>query len=91
MSHLSIWYATCMDISKYIYTRDNSQVKVKKNILEINFNNFKHIEKNIISITHEKFFKIEIENTFITAKQNNDLYVVNLPLKHGKNLFKILT
>ncbi len=90
LSYLSIWYATCKDISKYIYVRDNSKIKMERNILEINFNNFKDIEKNIISITHKDLFKIETENTFIEAQKNNGLYVVNLPLNEGKNLFKIV-
>jgi len=90
MSYLSIWYATCMDIAKYIYVRENSQLKRNNDILEINFNNFKNMKKNIISITNDHFFEIENGNTFVMAKKNNGLYVVNLPLKHGKNIFKIV-
>jgi len=90
LSKFSIWYATCKEISKYIYVRENSTLLVKNNELIISFKNKKNIDNSIISITHTKKFEI-VNNTkkFMVKKQNGQ-YTVNLPIISGTNIFKIL-
>ena len=79
----SIWYATCHDIAKYFYVRENSKLSIYDNKLEIEFNNHKNYTDTTISIVHDKPFKLND----ISSKQNNNLEVINLEIKNGVNSF----
>ena len=89
LSRLSIWYANCGDIAKYVYVRENSQIRIINDQLIIYFENSKNITDPIISIVNEKFFKIESGNQNFSSVKNNDLYVVNVPISDGENTFII--
>ncbi len=83
----SIWHATCNDIAKYFYIRENSKLSINKDQIEIDFNNHKSYQNTVISIVDDKPFKI---NSTLSTK-NNGLDVINLEIKNGKNIFKIET
>lgn len=87
LSRLSIWYANCRDIAKYIYVRENTQVTVTNNKLIIDFDNNKNINNALITIVNEKSFKLASRNQNFLSIKNNGLYVVNVPIKNGKNTF----
>ena len=85
----SIWYETCQEISKYIYTRDNCTLTVEKDQLIITFHNFKYLKNTVLSITNQKKFILTNNKNIYKANFNNGLYVVNLPVTNGKNTFII--
>jgi hypothetical protein len=89
LKEYSIWYATCREIAEYAYIRDSSKLKVKDGTLTINFDNIKRIDNPIISIVDKKPFEIENDTQCFPSKKQNNLYVVNLPLTNGGNIFKI--
>lgn len=80
LGKLSIWYATCSDIAEYIYIRETSKIDVINNKLTIYFENNKNFMNPMLSLTHEKSFKLIINNDIISSEKNNNLYVVNLSL-----------
>lgn len=89
LKRFSIWYATCKEIAKYIYVRENAKIIVKNNELVINFNNYKNITDTTISIVNKKVFKLENSVQNFSSQKHNGLYVVNLPIINGGNIFKI--
>lgn len=90
LKRFSIWYATCKEISKYIYVRENSKLIVKNDELIIYFKNNKNINNPVISVVNESIFEIGNNNKSFSSKKHNALYVVNLPVVNGKNIFKII-
>jgi hypothetical protein len=90
LSHLSIWYATCEEISKYIYTRENSKLNYKKNKLSINFNNKKNISNTYISIISKTSFRLKQGSDIYKSVKKNGLHTISLKLKDGENIFDIL-
>lgn len=94
LGKLNIWYATCEEIAKYIYIRENSKLTFdkKKKILEINFDNYKNTKDNYISIVHDfAFTLIDPAGKEITSKINNNLHTVTLNISSGSDLFKIIS
>ncbi|RUM62418.1 MAG: hypothetical protein DSZ03_06900, partial [Sulfurimonas sp.] len=89
LSRLSVWYANCEEISKYIYVRENSKMTVVDNQLIIHFDNNKNIADSLISIVNVKAFNLENGNQIFSSIKNNNLYVINLPIIDGKNVFTI--
>ena len=90
LKRFSIWYATCKEISKYIYVRENSKLIVKNDELIIYFKNNKNINNPVISVVNESIFEIGNNNKSFSSKKYNGLYVANLPVVNGKNIFKII-
>lgn len=90
LNTLSIWYANCKDIAKYIWIRENSIVTVRDDQMIIRFENSKNIKNTVLSITNDKPFKLKNENQIFSSMKNNHRYVVNLPIVGGDNLFKIM-
>ncbi len=90
---LSIWYANCKEIANYIYVREHSEIFMDGNILKINFENNKNLKAEIVSVTNDKAFILEKNNHIFTSVKNNGLYVVNVPIVDGDNIFlnKILS
>jgi hypothetical protein len=88
LKRFSIWYATCKEIGKYIHIRENCKIIEKKDELIVNFNNYKNINDPIISIVSENAFKLKINNQCFSSRKHNNLYVVNLPIENGLNIFK---
>jgi len=89
LSKLSIWYATCEKIAKYIYVRDHTTLHQSKRELTLTFDNQKMVEDGIVSITHHAPFSLQNGPTSYHAKVNHKRYVVNLPLQSGENHFHI--
>lgn len=89
LSKLSIWYANCKDIAKYIYIRENTKIKISNDQLEIYFNNKKNIMDSVISVISEKPFILENNNQIYTPIYNNGSSVINIPITGGKNIFNI--
>ncbi len=85
LSKRSIWYATCHDIAKYFYVRENSKISLHDNKIEIEFDNHKNYQDTTISIVHSKPFSID----GILSRKNNSLEVVNLEIKNGKNVLDL--
>lgn len=89
LKKLSIWYANCEDIAKYIYTREHSEVIIEANTLNIIFTNKKNLKDTIISIVNDKVFALKKNNKVYKSIKNNGLYTVNLPIIDGENIFLI--
>ncbi|MCF6244521.1 MAG: hypothetical protein L3J43_05740 [Sulfurovum sp.] len=87
----SIWYATCEEIAKYYYTKEHSKISIKKDKLTISFNNPKHISNTQLSLTSQSAFTLKNTHHTFISKKNNGLYVVNLPIIEGSNLFTFYT
>lgn len=85
----SIWYANCQDIAKYIYVRDNSKVKISNGEMTIDFNNIKDLKNTTLSLCSPKKFKLISFDKITLAQMNNRLYVANVNVVHGKNLFLV--
>lgn len=82
LSHLSIWYASCKNISEYIYIRTNSKLRISNNKLEISFKNQKNVPNPVISIISKQSFTLKQGNDLLVSTKNNGMYVVNVPLKN---------
>ena len=92
LQKLSIWYASCKEIASYIYIQKNTTLAVSEAQINIIFNNNKKIDNSIISITNSKSFtlKKEGDNQSWSSELNNKLYVVNVPIQNGNNVFTYL-
>ena len=90
LNKLSIWYANCRDIAKYIYVRENSQIKIVNDQLIIHFDDNKNMTDALVSIVNKKAFSVKNENYIFSSEKNNHLHVVNLPITNGDNIFKII-
>lgn len=89
LSPLSIWYATCKEISKYIYARENSNLFLKNNRLIINFKNPRNLSGIILTlVSKEKIVLIKNGKKFIPSKIKK-YYVLNLPIDSEKNIFTL--
>jgi hypothetical protein len=90
LKRFSVWYATCREISMYIYVRENSNLMVKDDELIIEFNNDKNIDGAVISIVNDRSFEIKNSDQVFPSEENNGYHVVNVPVNDGKNTFKIV-
>ncbi|WP_345974740.1 hypothetical protein [Sulfurimonas sp. HSL3-7] len=90
LKNLSIWYANCKEIAKYIYIREHSQLIFKNDRLIINFKNTKKISNAVISLINKKAFSLECNDQTFSSAMNNGMHVVNLPIVNGLNSFKII-
>jgi len=87
----SIWYATCDEIAKYIYTKENSMLSFTKEHIIIEFNNYKELEETMITVVSGSFFELEDENNNkISSTLNNKQFIVNLFIINGINKFKVV-
>lgn len=86
---LSVYYGTCEDISKYIYVREKSTLKIELNKLILNFENLKNIQNTRVSITCKTKFTLKSGKKIFKSNYNNNRYVANIPIVSGKNIFKI--
>ena len=89
LQKLSIWYANCEDIAKYIYTREHSDIILEANRLNIIFRNKKNLKNTIISIANDEKFTLIKDNKVYKSIKNNGLYVVDLSINNGDNIFNI--
>lgn len=89
LDSLSIYYATCQDISKYIYAREKSLISSEDNKIAILFENTKNIQNVKISIINDSFFKLRKDDEVFISEFSNMKYVVNLTIKNGENIFNI--
>lgn len=87
LQKLSIWHANCKEIASYIYIREHSDIVIDEEKINIIFKNKKKIKNPIISITNSKAFVLEKNNQVFSSILNNKLYVVNLPIIDGSNIF----
>ena len=87
----SIWYATCDEIAKYIYTKENSVLSFTQEHIIIEFNNYKELEETIITVVSESFFELEDKNNNkISSTWNNKQFTINLSITNGINKFKVV-
>ena len=89
LKNFCIWHATCKEIGGYVFIRENCKIIDKNGKLIINFNNNKNIDNPVISIVNKKIFKLATDRKNFLAQNHNGLYVVNLPIIDGVNIFKI--
>lgn len=87
LNNLSIWYATCEDIAKYIYIREQSKIEIINNELHIIFDNNKKLNNTIISITSPNSFVLEKNGNQYHSIKTNSSYTTNLPIVDGRNIF----
>jgi len=85
----SIWYATCAEISKYFYIRENTKIETIGNKIIITFNNYKKFKGTVITVTKNNFFQISDTVQDYSSTQVNMCYVVNLVINDGQNFFTI--
>jgi hypothetical protein len=91
LSKKSIWYATCDEISKYIYTKENSILSIKNKNIIIEFNNYKNLDNNTISLVSNSPFKIKDKfGNELVSEINNKKFVINIPITNGKNIYKVV-
>ena len=90
LSRKSIWYATCKEIAKYIYVRDNTTLHIKDNNIILYFDNYKNIASSFISILDDKNFTLQDSNNTYKSHYANGYFVVNLELKDGTNKFRVI-
>jgi hypothetical protein len=89
-SEKSIWYATCKEISRYIYVRENCSLKIENEILILEFNNYKKLDNLIVSIEDMDYFElIDAGKKRYKSKKNRDKYVVNLDVFNPINRYKV--
>jgi len=88
LKYLSIWYASCSEIAKYIYVRENSILHLEKNNLVIIFNNNKKLHNTYLTIINSHPFEI-IENNgrILKSTYRNKKYTINLFVQNGVNKF----
>lgn len=88
LNRRSIWHATCEEIAQYISIRDNSTIEIQNDKVTIDFTNKKGLENTTISITGKvPYSLINGENQVFSSNKNNNLYVVNIPVVNGINIF----
>lgn len=88
LNRRSIWYATCKEISQYISTRDNSTIEVQNEKVIVYFRNKKSLENTTISITGKvPYSLIDSKDQVFSSQKNNNLYVVNVTIVNGINVF----
>ena len=87
LSKKSIWYATCHEISRYIYTRENTKLVEDENMVQVILNNYKKFDNLIISLNSSEDISLWSKGTEYKAKKNNNSYVLNLPISDGTNTF----
>lgn len=90
LKNLSIWYANCKEIAKYIYIREHSHLIFKNDRLIIDFKNTKKISNAVISLINKQAFSLECNDQTFSSAMNNGMHVVNLPIVNGLNSFKII-
>ena len=86
----SIWYDTCANISKYIYTRENCKIEIKNDLILVQFNNSRKLENCTLSITNKKKMTLVNGNVKLHGRYNNKRYVINLPVENGQNVFRFI-
>jgi hypothetical protein len=86
----SIWYATCEEISNYVYIRENTSIEEKDSCLTLTFNNHKNLNINKISIVAKHPFSLKNSTTTSPSKENNQEHVVSIEIQNGTNNFKII-
>ncbi len=89
LSKKSIWYATCQEISRYIYARENSTLIIKDNHLFIDFNNYKNLNNIVITIIANNFFVLSNNKGTYSAKKINNKFLITLPIINGRNEYLI--
>jgi hypothetical protein len=85
-----VWYATCEEISRYIYIRNNSTIQWDQNTITIDFKNLKNLFKTFISITNDTSFTLQRNGVQYKSTWHNKFYVVTVPVTSGINEFTLL-
>ncbi len=88
LSNLSIWYATCAEIAKYIYVRDHTSIFVTNTNITLDFKNYKNLNKPIVTLTNHRPFSIRSKIATFQSEFNNGLYIINTPVHTGKNIYQ---
>lgn len=85
----SIWYATCNEITRYIYTRNNCSITIHDDSLVIHFNNIKNLSDSAVSVAFQDYFELHQNNTVYRSTFINKSHVVSIPLCTGINKFRL--
>jgi hypothetical protein len=86
-----IWYATCHEISSYIELKDNTLLAFNNNELILTLNSNSKVESGTISLVLEKNLKLkDSSGKIIAAIKKDKNYIINLPIKIGKNNFEVV-
>jgi len=89
LSKFDIWYATCADIAKYMYTEKNTTCKVIDAQLSVNYADPKKIGQSQITLIFNKPITPTDDSTkYISSKKMNS-FIVTLILNPGKNNYSI--
>lgn len=89
LSNKSIWYETCENIAKYIYTKENTTINETDEKIFIRFNNYKMLEDCKVSLESKNYFElINNENIILKSIKSNNKFVINLKINHEITIFK---
>lgn len=89
LKKFSIWYANCKEIATYMYVREHSEIFLDGNKINIIFKNNKKLIDTMVTITNNKIFTLTRNDQVFTSMKHNGLWVVNLPITNGHNVFFI--
>lgn len=85
----SIWYATCKEISTYIYSKEKSHLTLENNHLIVDFNNDKKLSDTMITICSHQPFTLSNDKETKVSYQNNQQFVVTIEIVDGQNKFMV--
>lgn len=85
----SVWYATCEEIAKYVYIKNNSAIQWDQNTIIIDFRNLKNLSTTFISIINDTSFKLQKNDAIYKSTWHNKYHVVTVPITHGRNKFTL--
>ena len=60
LSNKSVWYATCHEISRYIYLRENIDIEEDNGMLLIKVNNYKGFKDLVVSLVSDKLLPFSL-------------------------------
>ncbi len=91
LSKKSIWYATCGEIARYIYVRDQCRIEHRKNEIVIIFDNPKRLDNTKVTVESEKAFVLEDSDGRRHDSQKGDgKYFLSLSVHEGENRYLLL-
>ena len=91
LSKYDIWYATCENISKYIYAANSTAINVLDDVIEVFYNDLRNVGAVNLSFVIDENLIVEDFNSgekFQMVKKSRG-YIVNLNISPGINVFKI--
>ncbi len=91
LSKKSIWYATCGEIARYIYVRDQCRIEHRKNEIVIIFDNTKRLDNTKVTVESENAFALEdSDGRRLDSQKRDGKYFLSLSVDEGENRYLLL-